>query len=88
MLDATIYFLLNYTYVIIGLLFLLKTILFIRHKNKNWRLSEFLYFNQLNIRFTPNLERAKLKRLQNFLSYIILFLLVVQLVILALFKGH
>lgn len=79
MLDNIIWFILRYTYIIIGVIFLVKAYLFIRHRNKNWRFTEFFYFNQVNIKYTSTAERAKLKRIQNILSVVILTLLIVQL---------
>ena len=84
MLDTIIWFILRYTYVIIGAIFLVKAYLFVRHRNKYWRFTEFFYFNQVNIKYTSTAERAKLKRIQNTLSVVILALLIVQLLSIAL----
>ena len=43
-------------------------------------MSQFLYFNPSNIQFTPNPERAKLKRMQNQLSIAIMIFLTIQIV--------
>ena len=79
MLDDIIYFILNYSLVVMAVLFLVKAILFIIYKNKNWRLFEFIYFNQVNIKYTSTSERARAKRLQNTLSFIILVFLILKL---------
>lgn len=80
MLDFIIYFLLNYTYVLAAALFLIKSFLFVKNKNKNWTIAQFLYFNPSNIQFTPSPERARLKRVQNQLSIVTIILIVIQLV--------
>ena len=41
MLDYIVYFILKYTYLISGMVFLVKTYLFVRYKNRNWRFHEF-----------------------------------------------
>ena len=87
MLDYIIYFILKYTYIISAVIFLLKVFLFLRYKNKNWRFGEFLYFNQINIKYTSTVERAKMKRTQNALSIIIVALLFLQLLSLVLFPS-
>ncbi len=87
MLDYIIYFILKYTYIISAVIFLVKIFFFLRYKNKNWRFSEFLYFNQINIKYTSTVERAKMKRTQNVLSIVILSLLLLQLLSLALFAS-
>jgi hypothetical protein len=81
MLDTIIYLLLSYAYVVAAILFLIKTFLFFKNKNKNWRLVEFLYFTPTNIQFTSNVERAKLKRVQNQLSGGVILFLLIQLVV-------
>lgn len=85
MIDFIIYFFLKYTYLFISLSFLVKIFLFIKHRNKKWKIIDFLYFNQVNIKFTPNSERAKIKRIQNVLSLVILILIVVQVLSVLLF---
>jgi len=80
MLDFIIYFLLKYTYLLAAVLFLIKSFLFVKNKNKNWTMSQFLYFNPSNIQFTPDPERARLKRVQNQLSIAIIIFLVIQIV--------
>ena len=87
MLDYIIYFILKYTYLISGMIFLVKTYLFVRYKNKNWRFYEFFYFNQVNIKYTSTNERAKMKRTQNVLSFTIFILLIIQLLSILLFSS-
>ena len=79
MLDFIIFLLLKYTYVLAVILFLVKVFLFAKNKNKNWTVIQFLYFNPTNIQFTPNAERARLKRVQNQLSIAIVILLAIQI---------
>lgn len=79
MLDLILYFLLKYTYLLAAALFAVKIILFLKHKNKNWTLLQFIYFNQINIRLTSNSDRARLKKLQNSLSIAIVILLAIQI---------
>lgn len=79
MLDTILYFVVKYSFVITAMLFLVKFLLFLRYKNKNWTIIEFFYFNSVNIKFTAKAERARLKRLQNSLSVAILLLLIFQL---------
>ncbi len=79
MLDMIIYFLLKYTYVVTLFLFLIKTILFLKHRNKNWTVLQFIFFNPINIRFTSKNERVKYKRIQNGLSVAILLLIIIEI---------
>lgn len=79
MLDNIIYFIIIYSYTIIGILFLLKIILFILYRTKNWSLFEFFYFNQVNIKYTASVERARVKRFQNILTFLIVFILILKL---------
>lgn len=79
MLDFAIYFLMKYLYVLAAVLFLIKTFLFVKNKNKNWKPAQFFYFNPSNIQFTPSAERAKLKKTQNQLSIAIAILLGIQI---------
>ncbi len=81
MLDTIIYLFLSYAYVVAAILFLIKTFLFFKNKNKNWTLVEFLYFKPTNIQFTSNVERARLKRVQNQLSVGIILFLLIQVVV-------
>ena len=72
MIDNIIYFVINYSYTIMAVLFLIKAILFIIYKNRHWRLHEFLYFNQVNIKYTSTVERAKapkIVRVRKFTEY-------------------
>lgn len=85
MLDMIIYFLLKYSYVIAAVLFLIKTILFFKNKNKNWTVIEFLYFKPSNIQYTSSAERAKLKKIQNQLSLTVVTFLVIQVLLAAVF---
>ena len=80
MLDFIIYFLVKYTYVLAAALFIIKIFLFVKNKNKNWTVVQFLYFNPSNIQFTPSPERARLKRVQNQLSIAIMIFLFIQIV--------
>ncbi|HEX8357983.1 MAG TPA: hypothetical protein VF610_11245 [Segetibacter sp.] len=79
MVDYLIAFLLNYSYVFIAVLFVIKIVLFMRHKNKTWTVAQFFYFNPMGIKYTSNNERAKVKRLQNGLSVAIVVMILVQL---------
>jgi hypothetical protein len=85
MLDLIIYFFLKYSYLIAVFLFLIKIFLFFKNKNKNWRVIEFLYFKPTNIQFTSNVERAKLKKVQNQLSVAIIVFLVIQVIVALIF---
>jgi hypothetical protein len=85
MIDLSIYVFLSYTYVFIAILFLVKIVLFLKHRNKNWTITQFIFFTETNIKFTTNSERSKLKKTQNFLSAVILFLLVIQILSVLLF---
>lgn len=83
MLDVIIYFFLKYAYVLAALLFLIKTFLFLKNKNKNWTIVEFFYFPSSNIQFTQNAQRARLKRVQNQLSIAIIIFVVIQITVIA-----
>ena len=85
MIDYLISFSLKYSYLLIAALFVLKIVFFIRHRNKNWTIAQFFYFDPLKIKFTSNNERAKLKRLQNTLSIAIVLMILVQLAMIMMF---
>lgn len=78
MLEFVIFLLLKYTYLLAVAVLLIKTVLFVKNKNKNWTFVHFLYFSAGNIQFTASNPRARLKRVQNRLSIAILILLVIQ----------
>lgn len=79
MLDFVIFLLLKYTYILAAVLLLIKTVLFVKNKNKNWTFMQFLYFNATNIQFTSSSERARLKKVQNQLSIAIMIIIVIQI---------
>ncbi|MCW3113978.1 MAG: hypothetical protein JWR18_2374 [Segetibacter sp.] len=79
MLDFVIFLLLKYTYILAAVLLLIKTVLFVKNKNKNWTFMQFLYFNATNIQFTSSSQRARLKKVQNQLSIAIMILIVIQI---------
>ena len=70
---------------IITLLAILKTIHFIKNKNRNWKLYHWIYFSYSNIQISTSPQRVKLKQTQNKFSIIILIfitaLIVLQLLI-------
>lgn len=87
MIDSLIIFLLKYGYLISAALLIIKIFIFIKHKNKTWTFGQFLFFDQLNIKLTSTVERARLKRVQNLLSILILTFLLLQVsLIIALLK--
>lgn len=79
MLDFVIFLLLKYTYILAAVLLLIKTVLFVKNKNKNWTFMQFLYFNATNIQFTSSSQRARLKKVQNQLSIAIMIIIVIQI---------
>lgn len=87
MIDSLIIFLLKYAYLISAALLIIKIFIFIKHKNKTWTFGQFLFFDHLNIKLTSTVERARLKRVQNLLSILILTFLLLQVsLIIALLK--
>lgn len=65
MLDLIIYFLLKYTYVLAAVLFLIKSFLFVKNKNKNWKVNQFLFlipqiFNLPQMQKEQNLKGYKI----------------------------
>lgn len=81
MLDVIIYFLMKYAYIIAVALFVIKVLLFVKNRNKNWTLIQFFYFDSTNMQFTQNATRIKLKRVQNQLSISIIVFIVIQVAI-------
>ena len=81
MFDIFIYFILKYIYLFSVVLFLIKIYLFVKNRNKNWTIAHFLYFNPNTIHYSSNEVRAKLKRIQNHLSFAIIIILVVQIIL-------
>jgi len=68
----------EYSYVLGGvilILALIKTVHFIKNKNRNWKFHHWFYFNQNNITASTNNERMKLKKVQNAYSIFIYILL-------------
>jgi len=80
MTDSILYYIIHYTYVVSILLFIVKVALFIRHKNKKWNFVSFLYFDLVSIKFSSSPERAKFKKIQNHLSVLILFMIIINLI--------
>lgn len=86
MLDFTIYFLLNYTYLFAVTLFLVKVYLFVKHKNSKWRFYNFLYFGVDAMNFSSSEERLRHKKTQNQLTVSIVLFLTIQVALLVFCK--
>jgi len=84
--ELIFYLILKYIYVVTLILFVTKIALFVHHKNKNWKLDQFLYFDIIDIKLSKP-ERAKHKKLQNALTVAILFFFVVNIILVALFGN-
>ncbi len=84
--ELIFYLLLNYIYVVTIILFVTKIAFFVHHKNKNWKLDQFLYFNVIDIKLSKP-EGAKHKKLQNILTVTILFFFIVNIILVALFGN-
>jgi hypothetical protein len=80
MVESIYQFILRYFYFFMDALIIVKIILFIRDKNKSWKFLQFFYFHPFNIMNTEKGKPRKLKRRQNFLSIVILVMLIIQLV--------
>ncbi len=65
--------------IIILILFVVKTIHFIRNKNRNWKFRHWFYFSRYNILQSSNEERARLKRVRNMYSKLIAALVIADL---------
>lgn len=79
----------SYRYLLDGILLMLiifKTVHFLKNKNYNWKTYHWIYFSEYNIKGSTSSDRAKLKKKQNLFSLIILIVLVIDLVIMLLFK--
>jgi len=79
----------SYRYLLDGILLLLiviKTVHFVKNKNYNWKVYHWIYFSEYNIKGSTSNDRAKLKKKQNLFSLIILLVLVIDLVVMLLFK--
>jgi len=73
----------DYSYVLGGVVLILaviKTVHFIKNKNRNWKFRHWFYFNQNNIKASTNNERARLKRVQNAYSISIYTLLSITVI--------
>ena len=78
-----------YTYIVEGVivfLSILKTIHFIKNKNRNWKPFHWVYFSNYNIKNSTGADRVKLKQTQNRFSISILILLFVLIILQVLSK--
>jgi len=79
----------SYRYLLDGILLLLiviKTVHFVKNKNYNWKAYHWIYFSEYNIKGSTSSARGKLKRKQNLFSLTIFIVLIIDLVIMLLFK--
>ena len=83
--DFTFYLIINNTYVFTFVLFLVKVALFVQHKNKNWTIDQFVYFDTINIKLSRR-KSARQKRIQNILTVFILFLSIITILLKLLFS--
>lgn len=58
-----------------------KSVLFLKSKTRSWRLAHFVYFNDKHIVSSSTLGTQSAKRLQNYLSKIILCILLLELAV-------
>ena len=82
----------DYSYIlgaVILILAVIKTVHFIKNKNRNWKFHHWFYFNQKNIKVSTNSERVKLKKVQNAYSIFIYILLFITIIYsLVIFLGY
>ncbi len=62
----------EYSLIIATLLFAFKVVLLFLHKTNRWRLIHFFYFHDQHFIYTDQAKKIAQKRLQNFLSRILL----------------
>ncbi len=84
MIDLLIYSFLHYTYILILILLVAKTVFFFHNRSKRWKMNHYFHFSGYNIRRTEDPKREVQKRTQNWLSFTLLILIILQ--ILFLFK--
>ena len=84
--DFTFYFIMNSTCVFTIMLFIVKVVLFLQPKNKNWTFEQFVYFDTINIKLSRR-KSARQKRIQNILTVFILFLSIITILLKLLFAD-
>jgi hypothetical protein len=73
----------NYIYGLLAailILVIIKTIHFLKHKNRNWKFRHWFYFSRKALNLSTSDERAILKRKQNVYSIFIYILLIITVV--------
>lgn len=85
MLDLIIYILITRIYIIIGVLFVAKFIMFLTSEYRSWSLSKFFYYPYMNLVLTSNPKRIRYKKLQNNLTLAILIFALMQAVFIIMF---
>ena len=73
----------EYSYVLVAvilILALIKTVHFIKNKNRNWKFRHWFYFSRKALNLSTSDERAILKRKQNVYSIFIYILLIITVV--------
>ena len=80
MVDSLFFFIINYNYLLVILLFVVKLFYFLSH-SRNWKISHFFYFRFFNVFDTDDFKVQAQKKFQNKLSITILFLFLFQILI-------
>lgn len=80
MADLLFFFIINYSYLLVILLFLVKLFYFVSY-SRDWRISHFFYFRFFNVFDTDDFKIQAQKKFQNKLSIAILLLLLLQALI-------
>jgi hypothetical protein len=87
MLDLAVYFLFYYGIIVLLGIALLKAVLFVTFKTRNWKMHHLLFFDQQNLDNTLDGNRERIKRLQNMLSLFALVVLMLTIIIKFLYKD-
>ncbi len=84
MLDIFFYFLFTRTYVFIAILFCSKIVFVLTSEYRSRSLAKFFYYPYMNMVLTENPKKIRYKKIQNNLTFAIMFLVMVQSVFLCL----
>ena len=61
-----------YLPIILSIVLFLKVGIFVKYRTRSWRLNHFVYFDANHIRGSRNLQNETAKKIQNFLSQVII----------------
>lgn len=81
--NFIVYYFSNIIITTMFIIFIIKFLLFVKYKSPNEPWLFMLYYPSINITITKNTTKKKVKTLQNWLSNIVFFLVIVSIIVYA-----